>query len=645
MNKDCIFLFDLDSTITKAEILPTIAKSINKEKQMRELTEKTMMGEFIFEESLNKRVNLLKDIPIDEVANIVENIPVNEKLIKFLKENKKNCYIVTSNLDVWIYKLMKKIGMEENFFCSKADVENNHIVKIGKILVKEEVALKFKNCNVIAVGDGNNDRMMLKYADISIGYGGVRNIAPALFDIIDYAIFNEEKLYELLNKFINNDNDEDKTLIIACAGMGRRLGMKLPKALLKIDGKSLIIRNLELFEKCKDIRIVVGYKAEKIINLVNNYRKNIIFVFNHNYMNNGTSASVLLASKYANQNILAIDGDLLIHPLDVDKILEENEEFVGVCNISSDEPVLVSTKNSKVQAFSRENGEYEWNGICLIKKSNLTNCECYVYQLLENLLPLKYKIIRTKEIDTLVDFKMAEKWVKNNFSDNITIGIIGGMGSYATVEFFRRIVDAFPAEKEWDRPRIIIDNRCNMPSRVRAILYNERKNELVKSIAESIRMMIKNNVDYIVLACNTSHVFLDEIYQIIPEAKNKIINIIDECAKVVKNSNINKIKLYASEGTIQTNIYNKFFEKYNIELENITTQDYTLLRKWIEAVKISNITEEIKKSFIDKINNEKNVILGCTELPILYDLCKEDIHANVIDPLECVINLLLQLNS
>jgi len=125
-------------------------------------------------------------------------------------------------------------------------------------------------------------------------------------------------------------------------------------------------------------------------------------------------------------------------------------------------------------------------------------------------------------------------------------------------------------------------------------------------------MMIKNNVDYIVLACNTSHVFLDEIYQIIPEAKNKIINIIDECAKVVKNSNINKIKLYASEWTIQTNIYNKFFEKYNIELENITTQDYTLLRKWIEAVKISNITEEIKKSFIDKINNEKNVILGCT---------------------------------
>ena len=61
-----------------------------------------------------------------------------------------------------------------------------------------------------------------------------------------------------------------------------------------------------------------------------------------------------------------------------------------------------------------------------------------------------------------------------------TIGILGGMGSYATVEIFRRMVEAFPAEKEWDRPRILIDNNCIMPSRVRAILYNEKREELLE---------------------------------------------------------------------------------------------------------------------------------------------------------------------
>lgn len=59
-----------------------------------------------------------------------------------------------------------------------------------------------------------------------------------------------------------------------------------------------------------------------------------------------------------------------------------------------------------------------------------------------------------------------------------TIGIVGGMGSYATLDFFRRLLNAFPAEREWDRPRIVIDNRCTMPSRVHAILYNEQPQKI-----------------------------------------------------------------------------------------------------------------------------------------------------------------------
>ena len=112
-----IFLFDLDSTITKAEILPTIAKKVNKEKEMCELTEKTMQGEIPFKESFIERVNILKDIPINEVQNIIENIPLNDKLVEFISKNKERCYIVTGNLDIWISKLIHKLGMENNLFC------------------------------------------------------------------------------------------------------------------------------------------------------------------------------------------------------------------------------------------------------------------------------------------------------------------------------------------------------------------------------------------------------------------------------------------------------------------------------------------------------------------------------------------------
>ena len=54
------------------------------------------------------------------------------------------------------------------------------------------------------------------------------------------------------------------------------------------------------------------------------------------------------------------------------------------------------------------------------------------------------------------------------------------MGSFATCDLFRRLIEAFPAEKEWDRPRIVIDNNCTMPSWVRAIIYKEERPKLVE---------------------------------------------------------------------------------------------------------------------------------------------------------------------
>ena len=43
------------------------------------------------------------------------------------------------------------------------------------------------------------------------------------------------------------------------------------------------------------------------------------------------------------------------------------------------------------------------------------------------------------------------------YTENV-IGIMGGFGSYATLNFFEQVLDSFPAEKEWERPRILIDN-------------------------------------------------------------------------------------------------------------------------------------------------------------------------------------------
>ena len=198
---DYIFLFDMDSTITRKEVLPEIAQKINRLDEMRRLTEATMRGEIPFRTSFLQRVKILSDIPVHEVNKIVSEIQLNTAIVNFIRQNSDRCYIVTGNLDVWISGLMKKIGMENHCYCSKADVVNDHIAKIVSVADKELIVRQFVQ-QMVTVGDGDNDSGMARMADIAIGFGGVREIAPSLIRNIDFAFYDDRRCADFLWKLL-----------------------------------------------------------------------------------------------------------------------------------------------------------------------------------------------------------------------------------------------------------------------------------------------------------------------------------------------------------------------------------------------------------------------------------------------------------
>ena len=175
---------------------------INKEKQMRELTEKTMAGEIPFDHSFLERVKLLSGIPVSTVRSIIAGVPLNEKLVQFIRENKERCYVVTGNLDIWIEDLMTGLGMDGHYFCSKASVENDKIVSVDYVVDKGEVVSEFKDRPFAAIGDGNNDAQMIAAAEVGIGFGGVRDIAPAVLKCATHATYSEEKLCQFLRRLL-----------------------------------------------------------------------------------------------------------------------------------------------------------------------------------------------------------------------------------------------------------------------------------------------------------------------------------------------------------------------------------------------------------------------------------------------------------
>lgn len=224
------------------------------------------------------------------------------------------------------------------------------------------------------------------------------------------------------------------------------------------------------------------------------------------------------------------------------------------------------------------------------------------------------------------------------------IGILGGMGSYATLHFFEAVLKAFPAQKEWDRPRVFIDNRCTMPSRVLAVLDGVKYDQLVEELTDSVRSLIHAGATKIILACNTSHCFLNDIYANVPEAEGKIVSIIDACCNEIAEAGETEVSLIASEGTIQSGVFSQGLKPREITVRSPENEQYLVQRELIEAVKQDCITDQVVAKFIELVKSFSGdaLILGCTEFPVLFSKVPEGTFGNIriYDPLECAIRVL-----
>ncbi len=196
-----VFLFDLDSTVTKAELLPFVAQKTGCCPQMQALTEQAMMGQIPFEQSFAARVALLAHLPVARVRSLAAQLPLNRQVVSFIARHRQRCWIATGNLDLWVEALAERLGMQGRCYCSAARLEDGRVAGVKTFLDKKALVRRFDR-PVVAVGDGDNDAGMIEAAAVGIGFGGVRPIAPAVLRVADYAVYTQEELCTLLERFV-----------------------------------------------------------------------------------------------------------------------------------------------------------------------------------------------------------------------------------------------------------------------------------------------------------------------------------------------------------------------------------------------------------------------------------------------------------
>jgi len=226
---------------------------------------------------------------------------------------------------------------------------------------------------------------------------------------------------------------------------------------------------------------------------------------------------------------------------------------------------------------------------------------------------------------------------------NVKIGVLGGIGPESTSYFYKKLIerfqDVFHPRANSSFPQIII-NSIPAPE----IIYSRKiLNKEINAYKKGIIELNLHTPDFIVMACNTIHLFYDELQKL---SKSKILDIRKVIFRKIEKFPNNKIFVLGTANTIRRNLYS-IPEERCLRLANADIlfigkliEDYNLgVAKGLQIAKFNK--------FLKKIISKKNVvvILACTELSLLNRVFEENIISSLDVMVEEVIDNIKRINA
>ena len=196
------------------------------------------------------------------------------------------------------------------------------------------------------------------------------------------------------------------------------------------------------------------------------------------------------------------------------------------------------------------------------------------------------------------------------------IGILGGMGTQAGLDFCNKLAKLYKGKTDQQYPLFVLYNKSNIPGRPENL---HKYDKVLKSLLAGCKFLEKSKCKFIVIPCNTAHYWFDDLQK---KTKIPIISM----PKEVYNHSLKtckknfKIGILATEGTLKTDVYNKFFDK-NFRLINpskfVQKNNVNKAIKLVKMGKIKDAEKAIRPAVNSLIKMKcSKIILGCTELPI-----------------------------
>jgi aspartate racemase len=223
------------------------------------------------------------------------------------------------------------------------------------------------------------------------------------------------------------------------------------------------------------------------------------------------------------------------------------------------------------------------------------------------------------------------------------LGVVGGVGPAATVDFLQKVVRSTPARRDQDHLRLLVEQNPQIPDRTEHLVGAGADPTL--ALYATCKKLQAGEADLIAIPCNTAHAFVERIQ---PHLDIPIMNMLTVTASHVRESfpTLRKVGLLATNGTISSGIYRRVLEEHGlgeaVPQPALQTRVMTAIYG-LQGVKAGftsgQCVDDIGAAIDDLVlQGVEVIILGCTELPVL--LARRELtsecgqRVTLIDPTE-----------
>ncbi|PHS70321.1 MAG: phosphoserine phosphatase SerB [Methylophaga sp.] len=196
-----LLVTDMDSTLINIECVDEIAEYINVKPQVSEITEAAMRGEIDFETSLRQRVSLLKGLEVNALEQVYEQRlqlnPGAEVMLTTLQQQKVKTALVSGGFTFFTERLKQRLGLDYTMANVLGEYKGRLTGEVvgdicgaqskADFLLEHCTKLNISSSQVVAMGDGANDLLMMNEAGLSVAYHAKPKVQQQAMTVLNYS--------------------------------------------------------------------------------------------------------------------------------------------------------------------------------------------------------------------------------------------------------------------------------------------------------------------------------------------------------------------------------------------------------------------------------------------------------------------------